>query len=74
MDLDHTDTSTAALQRALAGQTPYEFHELCVDCITTPRGQTIAVIAQETLEEAESLTQAFGFKAAGFVALPGCSW
>ena len=26
VDLDHTDTSTAALQRALAGQTPYEFH------------------------------------------------
>jgi hypothetical protein len=32
------------------------------------------VIAQETLEEAESLTQAFGFKAAGFVALPGGAW
>jgi len=74
VDLDHTDTSTAALQRALAGQTPYEFHELCVDCLPTPRGQTIAVIAQETLEEAESLTQAFGFKAAGFVALPGGAW
>ena len=74
VDLDHTDTSTVALQRALAGQTPYEFHELCVDCLPTPRGQTIAVIAQETLEEAESLTQAFGFKAAGFVALPGGAW
>lgn len=74
VDLDHTDTSTAALQRALAGQTPYEFHELCVDCLPTPRGQTIAVIAQETLEEAESLTQAFGFKSAGFVALPGGAW
>ena len=74
VDLDHSDTSTAALQRALAGQTPYEFHELCVDCLPTPRGQTIAVIAQETLEEAESLTQAFGFKAAGFVALPGGAW
>jgi len=74
VDLDHSDTSTAALQRALAGQTPYEFHELCVDCLPTPRGQTIAAIAQETLEEAESLTQAFGFKAAGFVALPGGAW
>ena len=74
VDLDHSDTSTAALQQALAGQTPYEFHELCVDCLPTPQGQTIAAIAQETLEEAENLTQAFGFKAAGFVALPGGAW
>ena len=74
VDLDHSDTSTAALQQALAGQTPYEFHELCVDCLPTPQGQTIAAIAQETLEEAESLTQAFGFKAVGFVALPGGAW
>ena len=74
VDLNHSDTSTAALQQALAGQTPYEFHELCVDCLPTPQGQTIAAIAQETLEEAENLTQAFGFKAAGFVALPGGAW
>ena len=74
LDLDHTDTSSAALQHALAGQTPYEFNELCVDCHPTPQGQTIAVIAQETLDEAESLTEAFGFKAVGFVALPGGSW
>jgi len=74
VDLDHSDTSTEALQQALTGQTPYEFHELCVDCLLTPQGQTIAAIAQETLEEAESLTQAFGFKAAGFVALPGGAW
>ena len=74
VDLDHSDTSAAALQQALAGQTPYEFHELCVDCLPTPEGQTIAAIAQETLEEAENLTEAFGFKAAGFVALPGGAW
>ena len=74
VDLDHSDTSTAALQQALAGQTPYEFHELCVDCLPTPQGQTIAAIAQETLEEAENLTKAFGFKAAGFVALPDGAW
>ena len=74
LDLDHTDTSSAALQQALAGQTPYEFSELCVDCRPTAQGQTIAAIAQETLEEAEDLTEAFGFKAVGFVALPGAAW
>ena len=74
LDLNHTDTSSAALQQALAGQTPYEFSELCVDCHPTAQGQTIAAIAQETLEEAEDLTEAFGFKAVGFVALPGAAW
>ena len=74
LDLDHTDTSSAALQQALAGQTPYEFSELCVDCHPTAQGQTIVAIAQETLEEAENLTEAFGFKAVGFVALPGAAW
>ena len=74
LDLDHSDTSSAALQHALAGQTPYEFHELCVDRLPTPQGQSIAAIAQETLDEADSLTKAFGFKAVGYVALPGGSW
>ena len=74
LDLDHTDASNAALQQALAGQTPYEFTELCVDCHPTPQGQTIAAIAQETLEEAKNFTEAFGFKAVGFVALPGGAW
>ena len=74
LDLDHTDTSSAALQQALADQTPYEFTELCVDCHPTAQGQTIAAIAQETLEEANDLTEAFGFKAVGFVALPGAAW
>ena len=46
LDLDHTDSSSAALQQALAGQTPYEFSELCVDCHPTAQGQTIAAIAQ----------------------------
>ena len=40
----------------------------------TAQGQTIAAIAQETLEEAEDFTEAFGFKAVGFVALPGGAW
>ena len=74
LDLDHSDTSSAALQHALAGQTPYEFHELCVDRLPTPQGQSLAAIAQETLDEADSLTKAFGFKAVGYVALPGGSW
>ncbi|MDA8891379.1 hypothetical protein N9I81_00870 [Planktomarina temperata] len=74
LDLDHSDTSSAALQHALAGQTPYEFHELYVDRLPTPQGQSIAAIAQETLDEADSFTKAFGFKAVGYVALPGCSW
>ena len=74
LDLDHSDTSSAALQHALAGQTPYEFHELCVDRLPTPQGQSIAAIAQETLDEADSLTKAFGFTAVGYVALPGGSW
>ena len=74
LDLDHSDTSNAALQQALAGKTPYEFTELCVDCHPTPQGQTIAAIAQETLEEAKNFTEAFGFKAVGFVALPGGAW
>ena len=74
LDLDHSDTSSAALQHALAGQTPYEFHELCVDRLPIPQGQSIAAIAHETLDEADSLTKAFGFKAVGYVALPGGSW
>ena len=45
-----------------------------MDRLPTPQGQSIAAIAQETLDEAESLTEAFGFKAVGFVALPGGSW
>ena len=53
LDLDHTDSNSAAMQQALAGQTPYEFSELCVDYHPTAQGQTIAAIAQETLEEAE---------------------
>jgi hypothetical protein len=74
LDLDHSDTSEAALQQALAGQTPYECNQLCVDCHPTPQGQTIAAIAQETLDEADRLAAAFGFNAVGFVALPGGSW
>ena len=74
LDLDHSDTSEAALQHALAGQTPYEYNQLCVDCHPTPQGQTIAAIAQETLDEADRLAAAFGFNAVGFVALPGGAW
>jgi hypothetical protein len=49
LDLDHSDTSSAALQHALAGQTPYEFHELCVDRLPTPQGRASRQLRKKRL-------------------------
>ncbi len=60
----------ARIQEALAGRTPYAVEDLVFDFSRQGDQVKVAVVARETLEEAEGFAEAYGFCPAGFVAIP----
>lgn len=65
-DEERTETIHAALERA----TPYMVEELAFDWEESDEGLNIAVVARDTLAEAEQFAVQFGFNPLGFVASP----
>ncbi|MBU2866965.1 hypothetical protein [Pacificibacter marinus] len=59
-----------SIEDALTGATPYALHELVYDWNVTKDGLQIAVVARETLEEAESFARQHRFNPLCFVAIP----
>lgn len=60
----------AQIEAALEGRTPYALHELAYDYAVTSGVARIAVVAHETLAEAESFAVGFGFNPVIFGAFP----
>lgn len=60
----------AQIEAALEGRTPYALHELAYDYAVTSGVARIAVVAHETLAEAESFALGFGFNPVIFAAFP----
>lgn len=70
------DGSNAAAQRAaiaaaLEGRTPYDVADLVYDFILNGTVAQVAVVARETLEEAEGFAVQHGLMPVGFTAVPG---
>lgn len=70
MTLDTTETTDAAVRRALEGATPYALDELVIDTLRTDGHTYVAAVARETLEEAEAFAVEHDFNPVAFVALP----
>ncbi len=64
------DAKKAQIAAALEGQTPYDVADLAWDHSDTGDAVQVAVIARETLEEAEGFAVANGFNPVSFVAIP----
>lgn len=60
----------AAIAEALAGRTPYDVDDLVFDFTHTGATARVAVVARETLEEAEGFAETYGFRPICFVAAP----
>ena len=60
----------AAIAEALAGQTPYAVEDLVFDFTRSGAMARVAVVARETLEEAEGFAETYGFRPICFVAVP----
>ena len=60
----------AAIAEALAGQTPYAVEDLVFDFTRSGATARVAVVARETLEEAEGFAETYGFRPICFVAVP----
>lgn len=60
----------ALIRAALEGRTPYALHELVFDWQAREGRCAVAVIARETLDEAESFAKAHGFHPVSFAAWP----
>lgn len=60
----------AAIAEALEGQTPYAVEDLVFDFTHTGATTRVAVVARETLEEAEGFAETYGFRPICFVAVP----
>ncbi len=60
----------AAILKALEGQTPYAAADLTFDWSGTGRVVQVAIVARETLAEAEAFARSNGFAPAAFVAMP----
>jgi len=59
------------IEESLDGLTPYPVSELVYDFRPIEEDRVkVAVVAQETLEEARSFAAGYGFKGAGFAAMP----
>ncbi|MCX8509918.1 MAG: hypothetical protein ORN49_13750, partial [Rhodobacteraceae bacterium] len=58
------------VEAALEGRTPYPIDELCFDFCRQGTGVKVAVVARETLQEAEDFAEAYGFRPVAFVAVP----
>lgn len=68
--IDTTQTSDADIASTVDGTTPYALDELVIDCERSGGRTHIAVVAKETLQEAEVFAQAHGFQPVSFVAVP----
>lgn len=75
MDAPGEDQATrrARIEEALAGRTPYAVEDLVYDFSRQGDHVKVAVVARETLEEAEGFAEAYGFHPAAFVAIPEAS-
>ncbi|MEM8582290.1 MAG: hypothetical protein AAGF50_13930, partial [Pseudomonadota bacterium] len=60
----------ALVREALDGRTPYALEELCYDYVESGQTAQIAVVARETLIEAEDFAVAHGFNPVSFAAIP----
>ena len=58
------------IREALAGRTPYAPEELVFDFAGEGRAVQVAVVAQETLDQAEDFAVQYGFRPVAFVAIP----
>lgn len=63
-------TRTRRIGAALEGLTPYRLDELAYDWCETATGVQVAVVAKETLEEAETFARDHRFNPVCFVAVP----
>jgi type IV pilus biogenesis protein PilP len=63
-------TRTRRIGAALEGLTPYRLDELSYDWCETGTGLQVAVLAKETLEEAETFAREHRFNPVSFVAVP----
>ncbi|MEI4486707.1 hypothetical protein V8J36_10945, partial [Frigidibacter sp. MR17.14] len=72
VDAPGPDAATRRRQiaRALEGRTPYPVDTLVYDWSGTGTQVKVAVVARETLDEAEAFAEANGFNPVSFVALP----
>ncbi|OYU19741.1 MAG: hypothetical protein CFE34_03760 [Rhodobacteraceae bacterium PARR1] len=61
----------ATIAAALEGRTPYDVADLVYDFILTGQVAQVAVVARETLEEAEGFAVQHGLNPVGFTAVPG---
>ena len=64
------DRRAAAIERALEGRTPYAVADLVYDWTDAGSSAHVAVIARETLEEAEGFASQHRFNPVSFAALP----
>lgn len=60
----------AQIRRALEGRTPYGVDDLTFDWSGSGPSVRVAVLANVTLDEAETFAEAYGFRPAAFVAVP----
>ena len=58
------------IEAALEGMTPYQVSDLVYDWVGTRQTVQVAVVARETLLEAETFAQSHGFEPICFVAIP----
>ncbi|WP_417808264.1 hypothetical protein [Thioclava sp.] len=58
------------IEAALQGMTPYQVSDLVYDWVGTRQTVQVAVVARETLTEAETFAQSHGFAPICFVAIP----
>ena len=63
-------TRTRRIGTALEGLTPYRLDELAYDWCETATGVQVAVVAKQTLEEAETFARDHRFNPVSFVAVP----
>lgn len=60
----------AQIRRGLEGRTPYAVDDLTFDWSGSGASVRVAVLANVTLDEAETFAEAYGFRPAAFVAVP----
>lgn len=60
----------AQIEAALDGRTPYALHELIYDYAVVSGVARVAVVARETLAEAEAFATTYGFNPVAFAAFP----
>lgn len=58
------------IRKALEGRTPYPVDDLVFDWSRNGQWVKVAVLAKETLDEAESFAETHGFRPVAFVAIP----